>query len=178
MSGMKAFPALAALALLGWPHDVLAQSELTVEESAIECIRVIGPAPELREMSRRVAKTDPGRMVGFVVKLSAKASRRALEAFSDVTESPYEGFQQSRNGVIRLKLSFAGDELRHAPGATTPILPRDRFVMFTMPETVAAHIANQRSKCGSRTRFDKAPFDQLLRGNRETLRGMLDQERR
>ncbi|MDE0780060.1 MAG: hypothetical protein OSB67_04835 [Alphaproteobacteria bacterium] len=175
---MKFFLALAALSLFGWSHDVLARTEFTVEESAIECIRVIGPVPELREMSRRVEKMDPGRMVGFVVKLSTKANRRALEAFADVTDSPHEGFQQSRNGVIRLDLSSAGGEFRDASGAKTPTLPRDRFVLFIMSETVAAHIATQRSKCGSRMRFDKAPFEQLLRGNRETLRGMLDQERR
>jgi len=167
---MKIFLSLVVIALWTGSQDVRAQNVFTIDESAIECIQVIGPAPELREMSRRVAKKDPGRMVGFVVKLSEKANRHALDAFGDVTDSPYEGFRQSRGGAIRLDLS--------APGATTPTLPRDRFLLFTMSETVADYISGQRSRCGSRTRFDKAPFEQLLRGNRETLRGMLDQERR
>jgi len=160
---MKIFLSLVVMALWTGSQDVRAQNVFTIDESAIECIQVIGPAPELREMSRRVAKKDPGRMVGFVVKLSEKANRHALDAFGD---------------VIRLDLSAAGDEFHDAPGATTPTLPRDRFLLFTMSETVADYISGQRSRCGSRTRFDKAPFEQLLRGNRETLRGMLDQERR
>ena len=175
---MKIFLSLVVMALWTGSQDVRAQNVFTIDESAIECIQVIGPAPELREMSRRVAKKDPGRMVGFVVKLSEKANRHALDAFGDVTDSPYEGFRQSRGGVIRLDWSAAGDEFHDAPGATTPTLPRDRFLLFTMSETVADYISGQRSRCGSRTRFDKAPFEQLLRGNRETLRGMLDQERR
>ncbi|MBT5572399.1 MAG: hypothetical protein HOJ90_14370 [Alphaproteobacteria bacterium] len=175
---MKGFLALILATLFGWSHAASAQNEFVVEESAIECIRVIGPAPELREMSRRVAKRDPGPMVGFVVKLSERANRRALDAFGDVTDSPYDGFQQSRGGVVRLDLSAAGDEFRDTTGGTTPTLPRDRFVLFTMSESVAKYIESQRSRCGSRLRFDTAPFEQLLRGNRETLRGMLDQERR
>ena len=175
---MKIFLALVAVVLWTGSWDVRAQTVFTIDESAIECIRVLGPAPELREMSRRVAKKDPGRMVGFVVKLSESANRHALDSFGDVADSPYEGFQQSRRGVIRLDLSAASKEFRNTPGATTPTLPRDRFLLFTMSETIANYILSQRSRCGSRTRFDKAPFEQLLRGNRSTLRGMLDQERR
>jgi len=47
-----------------------------------------------------------------------------------------------------------------------------------MSEAVVEHLLTQRSRCGARENFDKAPFERLHRGVRATLRGMLDQERR
>ena len=164
--------------LMGARSEAHAQQVFVIEESAIECVLAIGPAPELREMSRRIARQDPGRMVGFVVKLSANTSRELLASFTNVQDSKHKGFKQSRSGSIRLELTSASDALRDGPGATTQTLPRERFMMFTMSEAVVEHLLTQRSRCGARENFDKAPFERLHRGVRATLRGMLDQERR
>tara|TARA_R110002110_G_scaffold415612_2_gene651593 strand:- start:59851 stop:60357 length:507 start_codon:yes stop_codon:yes gene_type:complete len=163
-------------ALPGGHHVAQAASEFVVEESAVTCFEVIGPAPELREMARRTAKADPGRMSAFVVRVDASVVADIKATFDDVSDSPHEGFEQTRTGTIEFASLAPDADVRS--GATTQVLPRDGFLMFTMADGVVDHIRDQRPRCGARQYFDKAPFATLHRNVRSTLRGMLDQERR
>ena len=171
---------VGGLVLLGTSpggHDAaLAAPVFVVEESAVTCFEVIGPAPELREMARRTAKSDPGRMSAFVVRVDASVVADIKAAFDDVSDSPHEGFEQTRAGSIEFASTAPDADVRS--GATTQVLPRYGYLMFTMADGVVDHIRSQRPRCGARQRFDKAPFATLPRNVRGTLRGMLDQERR
>lgn len=152
-----------------------AAPEFVVEESAVICFEVIGAAPELREMARRTAKTDPGRMSAFVVRVGDNVVADIEAAFDDVSPSPHDGFDHSRAGKIAFASTAPGADIES--GATTQILPRDGYIMFTMADGVVDHIRTQRPRCGARQNFDKAPFATMHRNIRSTLRGMLDQER-
>lgn len=147
-----------------------------VEESAVTCFEVIGPAPELREMARRMAKTDPGKMSAFVVRVDGPVVADIKATFDNVSASPHAGFEQTRAGSIQFASTAPDADVRS--GATTQVLPRYRYLMFTMADGVVDHIRDQRPRCGARQRFDKAPFATMHRNIRSTLRGMLDQERR
>ncbi|MDA0785716.1 MAG: hypothetical protein O3B37_05435, partial [Proteobacteria bacterium] len=167
-----------ALAVAGLLAGGAAQAapEFVVEESAVICFDVIGAAPELREMSRRTAKTDPGRMSAFVVWIGDNVVADIKAAFDDVSPSPHDGFDHSRAGKIAFASTAPEADIRS--GATTQILPRDGYLMFTMADGVVDHIRGQRPRCGARQNFDMAPFVTMHRNIRSTLRGMLDQEQR
>jgi hypothetical protein len=172
------FARLCALVLLGVSPGgpAHAASEFYVEESAIECFDVIGAAPELREMARRTAKTDPGKMSAFVVRVGDNVVADIKAAFNDISASTHDGFDQTRAGGIEFVSTANGVDVE--AGATTKVLPRDGYLMFTMADGVVDHIRSQRPRCGARRSFDKAPFVTMHRNIRGTLRGMLDQERR
>ena len=172
------FACVGALVLLGVSPGGHAQAapEFVVEESAVTCFEVIGAAPELREMARRTTKTDPGKMSAFVVRVENNVAADIKATFDDVSASPHDGFDQTRAGVIEFASTAPGADIRS--GATTQVLPRYGYLMFTMANGVVDHIRNQRSRCVARQRFDKAPFVAMHRNVRGTLRGMLDQERR
>jgi hypothetical protein len=164
---------LLGLSFSGPAH---AAPEFYVEESAVQCFEVIGAAPELREMARRTAKADPGRMSAFVVRVGDNVAADIKAAFDDVAPSPHDGFDQTRAGKIAFASTAPDTDIKS--GSTTQILPRNGYLMFTMAEGVVDHIRSQRPRCGARQSFDKAPFATLHRNVRGTLRGMLDQERR
>jgi hypothetical protein len=167
---------LLAGALPGGHGAAQAGPAFVVEESAVTCFEVIGPAPELREMARRTAKADPGRMSAFVVRVGDNVAADIKAAFDDISASPHEGFDQTRAGGVEFASTAPEGDVRS--GATTQVLPRYGYLMFTMADGVVDHIRSQRPRCSARQRFDKAPFVTLHRNVRGTLRGMLDQERR
>jgi hypothetical protein len=172
------FACVGAFVLLGVSSGGQAQaaSEFFVEESTVQCFDVIGAAPELREMARRTAKTDPGKMSAFVIRVGDSVVADIEAAFNDVSVSTHDGFDQTRSGKIVFISTAPGVDVQ--AGATTKILPRDGFLMFTMANGAVDHIRAQRPRCGARQSFDKAPFVTMHRNIRGTLRGMLDQERR
>ncbi len=176
--GLLRLVLFGALAILSISPAIEAQAapEFVVEESAAACFEVIGAAPELREMARRTTKTDPGRMSAFVVRVGDNVVADIKAAFDDVSPSPHDGFDQTRAGKIAFASTSPEADIRS--GATTQVLPRDGYLMFTMADGVADHIRSQRPRCSARQRFDKAPFVTMHRNIRGTLRGMLDQERR
>ncbi|MBT5359752.1 MAG: hypothetical protein HOL07_15530 [Rhodospirillaceae bacterium] len=172
------FACVGALFVLGVLSGGTAHAapEFYVEESAVQCFDVIGAAPELREMARRTAKTDPGKMSAFVVRVGDTVVADIRAAFDDISASTHDGFDQTRGGAIAFASTAPGVDVE--AGATTKILPRDGYLMFTMADGVVDHIRSQRPRCGARQSFDKAPFVTMHRNIRGTLRGMLDQERR
>lgn len=139
--------------------------------AAVECFEVIGRAPEHREIMRRRGEGDTGPAQAFLVRVSDSTVADIRASFSDIEESPHPGFEHFRTSAIRLDV---GDD---DSGSMTQILPRDRFLMFTMPESVVAEIANERPQCGSRLHVDRKPFEMMHRRVRDTLRQMLDQQR-
>ena len=146
------------------PRDVY-----TVDLSAVECFEVIGKAPEHREVMIRRSGDDPGPAQAFLVRIRDTTAADIRATYTDIEESPHPGFEHFRASAIRLDVG--GDDA----GSMTQILPRDRFLMFTMPESVVAEIANERPRCGSRLRVDRKPFEMMHRRVRDTLRQMLDQ---
>ena len=175
---LRGFAPVGATVLLGlsFGGPAHAAPEFVVEESAVQCFEVIGAAPELREMAKRTAKGDPGRMSAFVVRVGDNVAADIEATFGDVSASPHDGFDQTRAGKIAF--ASAAPEADIESGATTQILPREGYIMFTMADGVVDHIRSQRPRCGARQSFDKAPFVKMHRNIRGTLRGMLDQERR
>jgi hypothetical protein len=153
-----------------------AQAVYDLSETAVECVEPIGEAPELREIARRRGAGDPGPMLAFVVGVSAATEADIRASFDDLASGRQPGFDQTRGGHVRLEV-FA-DGLDTAQGGVTTTMPRDGYVMFTMVAGVVDHILAQRPRCGARASLDKGPFRALLRSQRETFRGMLDQERR
>ena len=141
----------------------------TIDLSAVECFEVIGRAPEHREVMLRRSEVDPGPAQAFIVRIPDRVVGDIRATHTDIEESPHPGFEHFRWSAIRF--GFGGDD----PGAQTQILPRDRFVMFTMPESIVADLAAERPRCGARIRFDRKPFEAMHRRVRDTLRQMLDQ---
>lgn len=141
----------------------------TIDLSAVECFEVIGRAPEHREVMLRRSEVDPGPAQAFIVRIPDRVVGDIRATYTDIEESPHPGFEHFRSSAIRF--GFGGDD----PGAQTQILPRDRFVMFTMPESIVADLAAERPRCGARIRFDRKPFEAMHRRVRDTLRQMLDQ---
>jgi len=146
------------------PRDVY-----TVDLAAVECFEVIGRAPEHREVVMRRSDTDPGPAQAFLVRIRDTTAADIRASFRDIEPSPHPGFEHFRASAIRLDVG--GDDA----GSMTQILPRDRYLMFTMPESVVAEIAEVRPRCGSRLRVDRTPFETMHRRVRDTLRQMLDQ---
>lgn len=175
---LRGLAPVGAAVLLGVSFGGVAQAapEFFVEESTVQCFEVIGAAPELREMAKRRAKADPGRMSAFVVRVGDNVVADIKAEFDDVVSSPHDGFEQTRVGAIEFVSTASGVDVR--AGATTQVVPRDGYLMFTMADGVVEHIRSQRPRCGARQSFDKAPFAKMHRNIRGTLRGMLDQERR
>ncbi len=177
-SCLRGFALVGATVLLGlsFGGPAHAAPEYHVEESAVQCFEVIGPAPELREMAKRRANADPGRMSAFVVRVGDNVAADIKAAFDDVVPSPHDGFDQTRTGIIEFVSTASGVDVR--AGATTQVVPRDGYLMFTMADGVVDQIRSQRPRCGARQNFDKAPFVKMHRNIRGTLRGMLDQQQR
>lgn len=153
-----------------------AQTVYTLSQSAIECLEPIGGAPEMRELARRTNGADPGPMRTFVVRVGAATAADIRAAFDDIDTGRQPGFEQTRGGRIRLELFAPGIDTE--AGGVTTAMPRDGFLMFTMVEGAVDHILVQRPRCSARAFFDKAPFEAFYRSQRDTFRGMLDQERR
>lgn len=173
---LAGLPALV-ISLGGVAHAQSAARDVyIVDLSAVECFEVIGAAPELREMAKRRAKADPGRMSAFVVRVGGNVAADIEATFDDISESPHDGFDQTRAGKIVFASTAPGADIES--GATTQVMPRDGYLMFTMADGVVDHIRGQRPRCGARQSFDKAAFAKMHRNIRGTLRGMLDQERR
>ena len=141
----------------------------TIDLAAVECFELIGKAPEHREVMMRRADTDPGPAVAFLVRIGDSTVADIRASFSDVEESPHPGFEHFRASAIRLDLG--GDDR----DSMTQILPRDRYLMFTMPESLVTEIGAERPRCSSRLRVDRQPFETMHRRVRDTLRQMLDQ---
>jgi len=141
----------------------------TIDLAAVECFEVIGKAPEHREVMRRRGGDDPGPAQAFIVRIRDTIAADIRATYTDIEESPHPGFEHFRSSAIRF--DFGGDD----PGSMTQILPRDRFVMFTMSEDVVSDLARERPRCAARQRFDRKPFEALHRRVRDTLRQMLDQ---
>jgi len=148
----------------GTPRDVY-----TVDLAAVECFEVIGKAPEHREVMRRRGGDDPGPAQAFIVRIRDSTAADIRATYTDIEESPHPGFEHFRASAIRLD---AGSD---DAGSLTQILPRNRFLMFTMPQSVVAEIGELRPRCGSRLRVDRKPFEAMHRRVRDTLRQMLDQ---
>lgn len=146
------------------PRDVY-----TVDLAAVECFEVIGRAPEHREVMMRRSGEDPGPAQAFLIRIRDTTVADIRASFSDIEPSPHPGFEHFRASAIRLDVG------RDDAGSMTQILPRDRFLMFTMPESVVAEIGKERPRCGSRLRVDLKPFEAMHRRVRDTLRQMLDQ---
>ncbi|MBN43600.1 MAG: hypothetical protein CL573_08965 [Alphaproteobacteria bacterium] len=146
------------------PRDVY-----LIDMAAVECFEVIGKAPEHREIMRRRGGEDLGPAKTFIVRIRDTIAEDIRATYSDVEDSPHPGFEHFRSSAIRF--DFGGDD----PGSMTQILPRDRFIMFSMSEGVIAELARERPRCGARHRFDRKPFEALYWRVRDTLRQMLDQ---
>ena len=125
---MKIFLSLVVIALWTGSQDVRAQNVFTIDESAIECIQVIGPAPELREMSRRVHAIH---LNGIDSEIPVHAwvcltSARAATSFYTAIYSIYRrrwGCETALQGArLRLARAYlaAGGDARGARGATRP----------------------------------------------------------
>ncbi len=166
---LAGLPALL-VALVGVAHAQSGPRNVyTVDLGAVECIEVIGKAPEHREVMIRRSGDDPGPAQAFLVRIRDSTAADIRATYSDIEESPHPGFEHFRASVIRLDVE--GDDA----GSQTQILPRDRYLMFTMSQKVVAEIARERPRCGSRLRVDKQPFEAMHRRVRDTLRQMLDQ---
>lgn len=164
-------PGLPALlvAMAAAAHAQASRDVYILDLASVECFEVIGKAPEHREVMRRRGEADPGPAQAFIVRIRASVADDIRATYTDIEPSPHPGFEHFRSSAIRF--DFGGDD----PGAMTQILPRDRFVMFTMGEDVVADLARERPRCGARLRFDRKPFEMLHRRVRDTLRQMLDQ---
>ncbi|MEP4378555.1 MAG: hypothetical protein ABJ215_10530 [Alphaproteobacteria bacterium] len=163
--------ALSALLIMagGWAHAQTPRDVYTLDMAAVECFDVIGKAPEHREVMQRRNGADPGPAQAFLVKIRDTTVADIRATLRDIEPSPHPGFEHFRSSAIRLDI---GDD---DAGSMTQVLPRDRFVMFTMAESVVAEIERQRPRCGARLRFDRKPFEAMHRRVRDTLRQMLDQ---
>lgn len=166
LAGLPAFLVMLAGAAhaQSTPRDVY-----TIDMSAVECFEVIGKAPEHREVMMRRSGEDPGPAQAFLVRIRDTIAADIRASFSDIEESPHPGFEHFRASAIRLDLG--GDDR----DSMTQILPRDRYLMFTMPESLVAEIGAERPRCSSRLRVDRQPFETMHRRVRDTLRQMLDQ---
>lgn len=161
------------LGLLAAPaHAQERRDVYTIDLSAVECFEVIGRAPEHREVMRRHDEIDRGPAQAFVVRIPDRVVADIRATYTDIEPAAHPGFEHFRSSAIRF--GFGDDD----PGGFTQILPRDRFVMFTMGEDIVADLAQERPRCGSRIRFDRKPFEAMYRRVRDTLRQMLDQQPR
>lgn len=164
--GVTLLAGVAASAALG---QSASRNVYTIDLSLVECFEVIGKAPEHREIMRRQREADPGPATAFIVRIRDTVAADIRATYVDIEESPHPGFEHLRSSAIRF--GFGGDD----PGSMTQILPRDRFVMFTMSSRVITDLKRERPRCSARQRFDRKPFEMLHRRVRDTLRQMLDQ---
>lgn len=148
-----------------------ARPAYNLDLAAVECFEVIGKAPEHREIVRRRSGDDPGPARAFLVKIGDATVEDIRATYTDIEPSPHPGFEHFRSSSIRLDV---GDD---ADTSMTQILPRDGYVMFTMPQDVVEEISRQRPRCGARLHIDREPFEAMHRRVRGTLRQMLDQGR-